>query len=92
MLLEKSKKVMLWLLFCLAGVALNVLGARIVAALGLPLYMDCQGTIFVAAVGGYLPGIVVGYLSNLTNSIYDPVSVFYCLASVLIALSATVLY
>ncbi|MBQ9616738.1 MAG: HD domain-containing protein, partial [Oscillibacter sp.] len=49
-------------------------------------------TIFVAAVGGYLPGIVVGYLSNLTNSIYDPVSIFYCLASVLIALSATVLY
>ena len=92
MLLEKSKKVMLWLLFCLAGVALNVLGARIAAASGLPLYMDCPGTIFVAAVGGYLPGIVVGYLSNLTNSVYDPVSVFYCLASVLIALSATVLY
>ena len=89
---EKFRNVIFWVLFCLAGVAWNVLGARIASLLGLPLYLDSQGTVFVAAIGGYLPGIVVGYLSNLTNSIYDPTSVFYCLINVLIAVSATVLY
>ena len=92
MLLQKLRKVVPWILFCFAGVAWNVLGARIVSALGLPLYLDSQGTVFVAAVGGYLPGIVVGYASNLANSIYDPISFFYCLTNVLIALSATFLY
>ena len=90
--MKKFRNVVPWVLFCLAGVVCNVLGARIVSALGLPLYLDSQGTIFVAAVGGWLPGVVVGYLSNLANSIYDPVSVFYCLNNVLIALSATWLY
>ena len=42
MLLQKFRKDALWVLFCLAGVALNVLSARIMAALGLPLYLDCQ--------------------------------------------------
>ena len=90
--MKKVRNVVPWVLLCLAGVALNVLGARIVSALGLPLYLDCQGTVFVAAVGGWLPGVVVGYLSNLTNSVYDPISVFYCLNSVFIALAATWLY
>lgn len=89
---KKSQKIVLWALFCLGGVALNVLGARLVFALGLPLYLDCPGTVFVAAVGGYLPGIVVGYLSNLTNSIYDPISVFYSFTSVLISLCTTWMY
>ena len=90
--MKKVRNAVPWVLLCLAGVVCNVLGSRIVSALGLPLYLDSQGTIFVAAVGGWLPGVVVGYLSNLTNSVYDPISVFYCLNSVLIALSATWLY
>ena len=92
MLRQKIKKVMPWVLFCLAGVAFNVVGARLVAWLGLPLFLDSQGTVFVAAVGGYLPGIVVGYLSNLVNSAYDPISVFYCVTSVMIAGTATFFY
>ena len=92
MSVKKFQTVIVWLLFCLAGVAWNVLGARIVSLLGLPLYLDSQGTVFAAAVGGWLPGIVVGYLSNLCNSIYDPVSVFYCLINVLLAVSAAFLY
>ncbi|MBQ9522034.1 MAG: HD domain-containing protein [Oscillospiraceae bacterium] len=89
---QKIKSVTPWVLFCLAGVAWNVVGARLVAFLGLPLFLDSQGTVFVAAIGGYLPGIVVGYLSNLANSTYDPISVFYCVTSVMIAGTATFFY
>ena len=86
---QKFRKAIVWGLFCLAGIALNVLGARFVALTGLPLFLDSPGTVLVAAIGGYLPGIVVGYLTNLTNSIYDPISIFYCVVNVLIAVSAT---
>ena len=92
MFIKKFRTAIPWGLLCLAGVACNALGARLVSLWGLPLYLDSVGTIFVAAVGGYLPGIAVGYLSNLVNSVYNPVSVFYCFVSVLIALAATVLY
>ena len=92
MFYKKFRKAFPWVLLCLAGVACNALCGRLVSLWGLPLYLDCVGTIFVAAVGGYLPGVAVGYLSSLVNSVYDPVSVFYCFVSVLIALSATVLY
>ncbi len=81
-----------WIIFCLAGTALNVAGSRLVVLTGLPLYLDVAGTVLTAAIGGYLPGIVTGYLSNLFNSAYDPISVFYCVVSVLIAVSATFLY
>ncbi|MBR0281232.1 MAG: HD domain-containing protein [Oscillibacter sp.] len=89
---QKLRKAIVWGLFCLAGIALNVLGARFVALMGLPLFLDSPGTVLVAAIGGYLPGIVVGYLTNLTNSIYDPISIFYCVINVLIAVSATYSY
>ena len=89
---KKIGAVIPWALFCFAGVALNVIGARLVAFFHWPLFLDSPGTILVAAIGGYLPGIVTGYLSNLLNSVYDPISIFYCVTSVLIALAATALY
>ena len=89
---KKIRTAVPWTLFCLAGIALNFIGARIVSLLGLPLFLDSAGTILVAAIGGYLPGIVVGYLSNMMNSLYDPISIFYCVANVWIAVSATYLY
>ncbi|MBR3570247.1 MAG: HD domain-containing protein [Oscillibacter sp.] len=89
---QKIKTVVCWAAFCLAGVAWNVIGARIAALLDLPLFLDSQGTVLVAAIGGYLPGIAAGYLSNLINGAYDHVSIFYCVVSVMIAVSATFLY
>ncbi|MBQ9493268.1 MAG: HD domain-containing protein [Oscillibacter sp.] len=92
MFYKNFQKVMPWLAFCLAGVALNAAGVKLVSLLGLPLFLDLPGTVFVAAVGGYLPGILTGYLSNLVNSGYDLVSAFYCVSGVLIAIFATFFY
>lgn len=79
------------LLLCLAGVALNLLLWRIAALLSLPLYLDTVGTIAVAVMGGYLPGVLVGFVTNVINSIVDPTSVYYGALSVLIAIFATYL-
>ena len=57
-----SKRQNVWaLVLCAAAVALNMLLGLIVSALGLPLYLDTVGSVVVAIVGGYLPGVAVGF-------------------------------
>jgi len=81
----------LFALLCALGVGVNLLGAGLARALGLPLYLDAVGTILAAALGGYLPGIVVGYVSKLIAGIVNPVSAYYGSIQVLIALAAAFL-
>lgn len=69
-------------------VLLNLLGARLNDFLGLPLYLDNIGTVLSALLGGYIPCITVGFLSNIVNSFFNSVSVYYCVISVLIASAA----
>lgn len=78
-------------LCCLAGIALNLVLRRLAALAGLPLYLDCVGTILTAILGGYLPGMIVGYVTNLLLWIWDPNAIFFCVTSVLIAAVAAAL-
>ena len=73
------------LLLCAVGVLLNMLGSRLAGALNLPLFLDCLGTFLAAALGGVIPGMVVGYLTNLVLGIMDPISIYYGVLSVLMA-------
>ena len=73
-------------------ILINFLGARLAALLGLPIYLDTIGTILAAAMGGYLPGIVVGIVTNLVNSLPDPGMAYYGSMNVLIAFAAAILY
>ena len=79
------------LLTILAGVALNLLLRRIAAIAGLPLYVDCVGTVITAILGGYLPGMIVGYLTNLLLWIWDDSALYYAVINVLIAAVAAYL-
>ena len=58
----------------------------------IPIYLDSVGTIIVAVLGGGLPGIIVGFLSNcmtaLTSASPDPMTMYYGFISVLIAVAA----
>lgn len=72
----------------LAGVLLNILGTRVNALLNLPLFIDDIGTILAAMIGGYIPCITVGFLTNITIGISDPYTAYYCVISVLIAVAA----
>ncbi|MBQ9327909.1 MAG: HD domain-containing protein [Solobacterium sp.] len=75
-------------LFVAGGIAINLIGAHIATALHLPLFLDSIGTILIGAIGGYLPGVIVGFLSNLINSLYDPTNAYYAFLSVLLAVCA----
>lgn len=89
--LHGGKKFAAAVLFCVICVAINYIGSQIAAATGLPLYFDTLGVILAGVFGGFIPGIVVGYATNLLTSLSDPTSVYWCLASILIAISAAFL-
>ncbi len=76
------------LLFCAAGIALNLLLSQTVTALKLPLYLDTVGTVTVALLGGYLPGVLVGFITNLIRAISDPSAPYYGVLNILIAVAA----
>ncbi|MBR5419596.1 MAG: HD domain-containing protein [Lachnospiraceae bacterium] len=77
------------LLFFAVCVALNFVFPRAAGALGLPLYLDNVGTISAAVLGGYLPGIIVGYLNNIINMQGNPGNAYYVVLSTMIAACAT---
>ena len=73
------------LVFCSPGIIFNVIGVAVMNHFDLPIYLDTVGTIFFAAAGGYLPGITVGFFTNLCGMYFDSEEVFYGVVSVLIA-------
>ena len=86
---SRTRKIARLILFYILCVLINVVMNRLVRALGLPLYIDNIGTLLAAVLGGFLPGIVVGYMTNLVNWAGDPSTAFYAVISVLIALAGS---
>ena len=86
----REHKRALWamLTLCALGIALNLAGLGVTGLLSLPLYLDSVGTILVASVGGYLPGIATGFLTNLVASLWSPDAAYYGSLNVLIAVCA----
>ena len=71
---------------CAAGLLINIAGVQIARATGVPLYIDNIGSALAAAVGGTIPGIVVGFFTNLINGIGDYTTAYYGSLTVLIAI------
>ena len=74
------------------GVLLNVLPAKLALALNLPLYLDSIGTVLVTLAGGVLPGVIVGFASNVINGLNDPITLYYAAISVLLAAATSLLH
>ena len=74
------------LVFMVLSVLTNLILNHIVSYLGLPLFIDNVGTITAAAIGGYLPGIIVGYVTNIVNMTADPANAYYAVLSAVIAI------
>ena len=81
-------KNMVILLLCAGGLLINILGVRIALGLKLPLFLDSIGCALSAALGGYIPGIIVGFLTNLVNGIGDVETTYYGSLTVMIAVSS----
>ena len=75
-------------ILCIAGLAINVLLAQLAKGLKVPLYLDNIGSALAAALGGYLPGIIVGFFTNLVNGIGDYTTAYYSSLTVLIAIAS----
>ena len=77
---------LLGLLFIAGEIFLNIGGAFLATAMKLPFYFDTLGTILISAIGGYLPGVIVGFFSNLLNGFNNPTNAYYAVLNEVIAL------
>ena len=76
------------MLLVLAGLAINLFFSNLTKLLELPLYIDNVGIILTSILGGYIPGIAVGYITNVINGIADSSSYYYGTLSVINAVIA----
>ena len=74
-------------IICAAGIIINVTSSVILQSLNLPLYLDTFGTVFVAALGGYVPGIAVGFFTNLFGSGFNMEEMYFGFVSIVIAIA-----
>ena len=89
--MPKEQSLRTAILMCGAALTMNLVGAAAVSVLDLPLYLDTSGTVFIAALGGYVPGIAVGFFTNLCKSFVAPSEMYFCSVSVAIAIMTTFL-
>lgn len=71
---------------CLGGVVFNVICSAIVGYFELPVFFDTFGTIFIAALGGYVPAVAVGFFTNLFGYGFDVAEVYFGFVSVIVAI------
>ena len=76
------------ILLCAVGLLINFLGVRLALTYDLPLFLDNIGGALTAALGGYVPAIIVGFLTNIINGIGDYTTTYYGSLTVLIAVCA----
>ena len=79
------------ILICVAAVVVNLIGAGVAKFFDLPLFLDTGGTIFVAMLSGYVPGLVVGFATNFLMSFTDESNMYYSSISIFVALYTTFL-
>lgn len=71
------------------GVALNVVGDQLVAALSLPLYLDSFGAVLAGYLAGPWVGMLTGVLTNvLTGIVRNPTLLPYAITNGCIGLMA----
>ena len=68
-----------------AGIILNIAGMKLAEKLDLGLFLDTFGTILVSVLAGYVPGIAVGFVTNLLGSGGDINEMYFGFISVLVA-------
>ncbi len=76
------------MLIAFGCVLVNVLGRRFAAAVQLPLWLDCLGTVFAGYMLGPLSGAVVGCTCNIIYAFWDTDALIYGVVSILIGFVA----
>ena len=74
-------------LLCLFGIALNMIGYFSTKAAGLDfIYLDTVGTVLMAAIGGIVPGIITGFMSNVLETLLSSADIYYGVVNIFIGL------
>lgn len=71
---------------CAAGLILNLIGYAFAHFLGLPFYLDTSGMMVIAALGGYVPGITLAFLTKVILSFVESSEMYHCWVMILIAI------
>ncbi len=69
----------------LIGIAVNVLLSYITDRFELPMFLDTAGTIAVAALCGYLPGIITAVVTNALCMLFNQHALYFAFINALIA-------
>lgn len=77
------------ILICIGGLILNLIGSVIAGVFNLSVYLDTIGTIFIAALGGYVPGIVVAFCTSLIKTPFYTNQMYYAFVGMLVAIMTT---
>ena len=80
------KNIIYVVVLIIVGIVLNRGISAISSLLGLSLYLDSIGTMFSTVIGGFFPGMVVGFISNVIGGLSDSTTFYYGIINVLIAL------
>ncbi|MCQ2408296.1 MAG: HD domain-containing protein [Oscillospiraceae bacterium] len=83
-----KKRNLITMMLCAGSVIMNLMLSALCSKLGLPIWLDTVGTVVTAAMGGSLPGVIVGFATNMFKSISDPSALYYGFLNVLIALAS----
>ena len=59
------------ILFIAVGLLLNIVPAKIVTHFELPVFFDCLGTILTAMMCGNMAAVIVGFISNAINGLFE---------------------
>ncbi|MCR4903279.1 MAG: HD domain-containing protein [Butyrivibrio sp.] len=88
-----KRRLFRFILFLVMGIALNLIfNAFANHCLKKLLYLDTIGTIIVAIVGGYFPGVLVALITNVITFFTIPPSVYYVVLNIFIAITTTFFY
>ena len=82
----RRSRIIWMIVLSICGIVINLGGAALAEWLELPLFLDTVGTVLAAGLGGFVPGVTVGLLSNVIKAlISDPASIYYGFINVMIA-------
>lgn len=72
------------------AIIINSVVGEIVGSIGLPLYLDCIGTVLVAALAGPVAGLTTGALNNVVWGLLNPAALPFAAGAALIGYLAGV--
>ena len=84
--MKQGKNLIFAALLTVACILLDLAGKWAAGRLGLPLWLDCFGTVIAACVLGPVSGAAVGLAANVISGVFNHVSQIYGITNIAIGL------